>query len=60
MLKMSQRDNYGNRSDLYFALDSNDIRLLKGIIERALEKEATLKGLIEGSGVKVLDVKATY
>jgi len=59
MLRITQRDDDGNRSDLYFALDSNDIRLMRDVIERALQKEVTLKGIID-PGVKVLDVKATY
>jgi hypothetical protein len=60
MLRISQRDNYGNRSDEYFALDSNDIALMKVIIERATKKEKTLKGIMESSGVTVLDPRLFF
>ncbi len=57
MLKISQRDNYGNFADQYFALDSNDIRNFKTLIDRALKKETTLKELMADSGVSVLTPK---
>ena len=60
MLRIAQRDNYGNQADQYFALDSNDIRDLKALIDRALEKEETLKGLMKDSGVTVLHPKGFY
>lgn len=60
MLRITQRDNYGNRSDQYFALDSNDIRSLKALIDRAMKKEETLKGLMKDSKVTVLQPKETY
>ena len=60
MLKITERDDFGHKHDQYFALDSNDIRAMKEIIERALKKEETLKGIMKDSGVSVLDVKAFY
>jgi hypothetical protein len=54
MLRITQRDNFGHMSDKYFALDSNDIRNLKALIDRALRKEETLKALVKDSGVTVL------
>ena len=60
MLRITQRDNYGNLSDQYFALDSNDIRSLKALIDRAMKKEETLKGLMKDSKVTVLQPKETY
>ncbi len=60
MLKISQRDNFGHRSDEYFALDSNDIAMMKELFERALKKETTLKGIMEKSGVTVLDPKLFF
>jgi hypothetical protein len=55
MLRITQRDNFGRKSDEYFALDSNDLLLLKDLIERATKKEKTLKGIMESSGMAVLD-----
>jgi hypothetical protein len=55
MLRITQRDNFGHQSDEYFALDSNDLTLLKELIERATKKEQTLKGIMESSGMAVLD-----
>lgn len=60
MLKITQRDKYGHRTDLYFAMDSNDIAAMKEVIERATQKEETLRKIMKDSGVNVLDVKSTY
>jgi hypothetical protein len=60
MLKITQRDNYRRHDDLYFALDSNDIRALKELIDRAITKEKTLKDALQTSGISVLDPKLTY
>jgi hypothetical protein len=60
MLRMTQRDNQGEFSDEYFALDSNDIRKIKSLIERAIKKEDTLKKLMRNANVAVLNPKETY
>ena len=60
MLRLTQRDRYGHLTDEYFALDSNDIRRIKTIIDRAIKKEETLKKLMKDSNVSVLDPKETY
>lgn len=60
MLRMTHRDNHRNYLDEYFALDSNDIRHLKELIDRALKKEETLKALMKNAGVTVLDPKETF
>lgn len=60
MLRISQRDNYQKQTDEYFALDSNDIRTLKAVIDRALRKEEALKGLMENSGVIIIPPKAHF
>ncbi len=60
MLRITQRDDFEKQSDQYFGLDSNDIRSLKALIERAMKKEETLKGLMKDSGVTVLQPKGTY
>jgi hypothetical protein len=60
MLRMTQRNNHGNYTDQFFALDSNDIRKIKALIERALKKEETLKNLMKDSKVSVVDPKETF
>lgn len=60
MLRITQRDNLGHRSNQYFALDHNDLVVMKELIERALKKEETLKEIMENSGVTVLDPKLFY
>jgi hypothetical protein len=59
-LKITQRDHFGNRADLYFALDHNDVLAMKSVIERALTKEQTLKKMIEKSTITILDPRLTY
>jgi hypothetical protein len=60
MLKITQRDNFGHHEDYYFALDSNDIVTLQELAHRALAKEKTLKGLMESSGITVLNPKQFF
>jgi hypothetical protein len=60
MLSITQRDNFGHQSSEYFALDSNDLKLMKEVIERAIKKETTLKGIMENSGVTVLNPKMFF
>lgn len=60
MLKITQRDTHGNRCDSYFALDSNDIAKMRDALERAAQKEATLRAALKDTGIKILNVKATY
>lgn len=60
MLRITQRDNFGNQADQYFALDSNDIRILKTLIDRAMKKEETLKVLMKDAGVSILNPKGLF
>jgi hypothetical protein len=60
MLKITQRDNSGHHEDLYFALDSNDIVVMKDILDRATTKEKTLRDIMKDSGVTVLDPRAFF
>jgi len=55
MLRVTDRDIYGNRRVQYFALDTNDIRLLKGLIDRAITKEETLKVLMKQAEVNIVE-----
>jgi hypothetical protein len=64
MLRITQRNSRdsGGRAtdDLYFALDTNDIKVLESIVDRALEKEKTLRSSMASAGITVLDPKAIY
>ena len=60
MLRITERDKLDNRKSTYFALDSNDIRALKTILDRAIKKEDTLKKMMKSSGVNILAPKAFF
>lgn len=60
MMKLTQRGRAGNHQDLYFALDHNDVVAMKDIIERALQKEQTLRDAMKHSGMSILDPKAHF
>jgi len=60
MLKITQRDPHDRRTDLCFALDTRDVQALKDTIERALDKEGTIRRVMKDAGIKVLDTKPTY
>ena len=60
MLRITERDNHRQQTDTYFALDSNDLRLLKELIDRAQKKEATIRSLMDTAGLKVLEPKPTF
>jgi hypothetical protein len=60
MLRMTYRDMHGNISNEFFALDSNDIRTFKGLIDRAIQKEETLKKMMADASVDVLHPKEYY
>ena len=60
MLRITQRDNLGNKSELYFALDSNDVDLMRKLFERAVKKEQTLRRVMKDSGMVVLDPKLIF
>jgi transcriptional regulator of aromatic amino acid metabolism len=60
MLKITHRDHYGKRYDSYFALDSNDLALIKNVVERAEKKEETLRNVMKDSGITVLGAGLFY
>jgi hypothetical protein len=60
MLRITSRDILGNRRAQYVALDGNDIRFLKQLMDRAIRKEETLKGVMSGAGVNVLEPKGIF
>ncbi len=60
MLRITSRDILGNRRALYVALDGNDIRFMKQVMDRAIKKEETLKNVMGSSGVNILDPKGIF
>jgi hypothetical protein len=60
ILKITYRDQYDKKSDLFFALDSNDLVTIHKIVERAAEKEKTLRSVMKNSDVTVLDAGLFY
>jgi hypothetical protein len=60
MLRITARDIYGAHKAEYFALDSNDIRFMKQVLDRAVKKEDTIIKAMDGSGVTVLTPKGIF
>jgi hypothetical protein len=60
MLRMVYRNFQGERQEQFFALDSNDLRSFKALIDRAMKKEETLKALMADAKVSVLPPKESY
>ncbi len=60
MLKITHRDKYKRKFDEYYALDSNDIAKVKDALDRAVQKEKSLRETMESAGLSVLDVQAFY
>ncbi len=60
MLRMTQRDNYQNNVDIYFALDSSDLVVMRQLLDRAAEKESTLKNLMKDAGVAIVEPRPFY
>ena len=60
MLKIVTRDIFGNRQPQFFALDTNDVRFLRQILDRAIKKEETLKGILSSTGIEVIEPKAFF
>lgn len=54
MLRITARDMFGTRKAEYFALDGNDLRSMRHIIDRAIIKEQTLKATADQSGIQVI------
>lgn len=60
MLRITQRDILAKRKTLYFALDGNDLRSLRDLLDRAIKKEETLKKAMEPSQIKLLTPKNSF
>jgi hypothetical protein len=60
MLRIASRDIFGSHHAEYFALDANDIRVLKNIADRAIRKEETIKALLADSNVDTIDPKSFF
>lgn len=53
-LKVVYHECLGDHRELYLAVNSSDLAELKKIIQRAEEKESTLRTLLSSKGIKVL------
>lgn len=60
MLRITTRDILGSQKAQYFALDANDIRFIKHLLDRAIKKEETLNSLLDTSGVTVIAPKEIF
>jgi hypothetical protein len=60
MLRITTRDILGNQRAQYFALDANDIRFMKHLMDRAIRKEETLNSLLNTSGVSIIAPKEVF
>jgi len=60
MLKMTHRDKQDRHFDAYYALDSNDLEKMRNVLNRAAEKEKTLRQTMEDAGLSVLSVQLFY
>jgi hypothetical protein len=60
MLRITTRDIFGNQKAQHFALDANDIRFMKHLMDRAIKKEETLKNLMNSSGISVIAPKEFF
>lgn len=60
MLRITTRDIFRRQEAQYFALDANDIRFMKHLIDRAIRKEETLTEFMNGSGVSVIAPKEFF
>ncbi len=60
MLHITERNNQREFSDRYYAMDSNDIRFLKTLLDRAIKKEETLRKAMQTVDIACLYPKATY
>lgn len=60
MLRLTHRNNQREQSDIFFAMDSNDIRALQAAIERAMNKEATIKKALSKAAIECIEPKEVY
>jgi len=60
MLRITTRDIFGRQTAQCFALDSNDIRFMKHLMDRAIKKEETLRDFMNNSGVNVVAPKEFF
>lgn len=56
-LRMSFHEESSSTKDFYISLDSQDLKELSRLIERAVKKEATLKSLIGNTEIEYLDLE---
>ena len=60
MLHIVQRDNRNMLSDIFVAMDGNDIKTLKATLDRAIKKEDTIRKAMSRSAIKCIDPEEVY
>ncbi len=60
MLRLTTRDVLGGQQAQYFALDANDIRFLKQLLDRAIKKEETMRTLMSSAAVSIIEPKGFF
>ena len=60
MLRITQRNNQGERSDIFVAMDRNDVISLRSTLDRALAKEDTITKLIVKAEVQLINPEEIY
>lgn len=60
MLRITTRDIFGKEKAQYFALDTNDVRFIKQLMDRAIKKEEVLRDVMGVSGVNVIVPKEFF
>jgi hypothetical protein len=55
-LRITYREG-GSSNEFFVGLDSNDLRMLRDVVERALEKESSLRSRAEKAGTRFLIVE---
>ena len=60
MLRMIQRNSQGKLSDIFVAMDRNDIISLRATLDRALAKEDTITKALSKAEVKLINPEEVY
>lgn len=60
MLRITQRNNQNERSDIFVAMDCNDVRSLRATIDRALAKENAITKALSKAGIEIINPAEVY
>jgi hypothetical protein len=60
MLRITQRNNQNEPSDIFVAMDRNDVRRLRATIDRALAKEEAITKALSKAGIERINPAEVY